>query len=282
MVSVVMSTVMTWGGHAGRAAEGRDCVTSKSRASRASKNLLICSTVHLRSQDTDRYSPMAHTWEGTAAQPHDSAPCRKRAGVRRPPYHRREHVPAAVGAAQAAHELQQLLCLLHHQRRPPRAQRQELGAQHPAGEDTCGPCWRLSEPSQEEAGKPRSWRPCRSLQEPTAPQGGGCGGGGTAGGGSEQRPEKRLGWGRGEGPAATAGTWGPNAARDQVCSGHSPGSVDPSGGTVGPPEGKVPTCARGLGTQGPRRACRFSPGAAGPVGWSGSHQQTGDKRQTRS
>ena len=67
LVSVVMSTVMTCGGHLGRVVEGRDWVTSKSRASRASKKLLICSTVHRRSQDTDRYSPMAHTWVGDSA-----------------------------------------------------------------------------------------------------------------------------------------------------------------------------------------------------------------------
>lgn len=61
LVSVVISAVMTCGGHLGRAVEGRDWVTSNSKASRASKNLLICSTVHRRSQLTDRYSPMAHT-----------------------------------------------------------------------------------------------------------------------------------------------------------------------------------------------------------------------------
>lgn len=69
LVSVVMSTVMTRGGHLGRVADGRDWVTSKSRASRASKNRLICSTVHRRSQDTDRYSPTAHTWVGIEPQP---------------------------------------------------------------------------------------------------------------------------------------------------------------------------------------------------------------------
>lgn len=69
LVSVVMSTVMACGGHLGRVAEGRDWVASKSRASRASKNLLICSTVQRRSQDTERYSPMAHTWAGNSTQP---------------------------------------------------------------------------------------------------------------------------------------------------------------------------------------------------------------------
>ena len=69
MVSVVMSTVTTCGGHLGRVADGRDWVTSNSTASRASKNLLICSTVHRRSHDTDRYSPMAHTWVGTDLSP---------------------------------------------------------------------------------------------------------------------------------------------------------------------------------------------------------------------
>ena len=53
----------------GRAAEGRDWVTSKSRASRASKNLLICSALQRRSQDTERYSPTAHTWAGSSTQP---------------------------------------------------------------------------------------------------------------------------------------------------------------------------------------------------------------------
>lgn len=61
LVSVVMSDVMTWGGHVGSLAEGRNCVTSNSSASRASKNLLICSTVQRWSQATDRYSPTAHT-----------------------------------------------------------------------------------------------------------------------------------------------------------------------------------------------------------------------------
>lgn len=69
LVSVVMSAVMTCGGHLGRSAEGRDWVTSNSRASKASKNLLICSTVQRLSQASDRCSPMAHTWQKREAQP---------------------------------------------------------------------------------------------------------------------------------------------------------------------------------------------------------------------
>lgn len=61
-------------------ADGRDWVTSNSRASRASKNLLVCPTVHRRSQDTDRYSPTAQAWVGTEPQPAAGTPVRERGG----------------------------------------------------------------------------------------------------------------------------------------------------------------------------------------------------------
>lgn len=80
LVSVVISTAMTCGGHLGRAADGRDWVTSNSRASRASRNLLVCPTVHRRSQDTERYSPTAQAWVGTEPQPSAGTPVREWGG----------------------------------------------------------------------------------------------------------------------------------------------------------------------------------------------------------
>lgn len=74
MVSVVISAVMSCGGHLGRVAEGREWVTSNSRASRASKNLLIWPTAQRRSQLTDTYSPMAHTYGRVLS------PCQAHAG----------------------------------------------------------------------------------------------------------------------------------------------------------------------------------------------------------